>query len=113
MLFDKHITEMKKKAFWTLMYVNRIKDSFSNKIRTTVIQTLVLSIANYGLPIWGTTNKTQMKRVQQLYNFSAKVAVGGRSRYEHASPILDELRWLNVSKKCDYELLCSNVQQHQ
>ena len=103
MLFDTHITEMTKKAFGVLMFINRIKELFSSKARKIVIQTLVLSIINYGMMIWGSTNKTQQKRVQKLYNFSAKVAVGGRSRYDHASPILDELRWLNVNKRIQYE----------
>ena len=103
MLFDTHITEMTKKAFGVLMFINRIKDLFSSKARKIVIQTLVLSIMNYGMMVWGTTNKSQLKRVQKLYNFSAKVAVGGRSRYDHASPILDELNWLNTSKRIQYE----------
>ncbi len=38
-----------------------------------------------------------------MQNFSAKVAVGNRSKYDHASSILEELRWLQISKKCDYE----------
>ena len=85
------------------MFINRIKEFFSSKARKIVIQTLVLSIINYGMMIWGTTNKSQLKRVQKLYNFSAKVAVGGRSRYDHASPILEELKWLNIRKRIQYE----------
>lgn len=111
MLFDTHITEQTKKAFGTLMYINRIRELFSGKARKIVIETLVLSIVNYGIAIWGNTNKTQLKRVQKLYNFSAKVAVGGRSRREHASPILEELQWLNIVKKVDFEhcLLMYNI----
>ena len=103
MLFDIHITELTKKTFGILMYINRIRNLLSNKARIIVIQTLVLSLINYGMTVWGTTNKTQLKRVQKIQNFSAKVAVGGRSKYDHASPILDELRWLQIRKKCEYE----------
>ena len=103
MLFDTHITEVSKKAFGTLMYINRLKEFFSSKARRIVIVTLVFSIINCGITIWGATNKTQLTRVQKLYNFSAKVAVGGRSRYDHASPILHELKWLNVKKKINFE----------
>ncbi len=94
---------MTKKAFGVLMFINRIKDLFSSKTRKIVIQTLVLGIINYGMMIWGTTNKSQLKRIQKLYKFSAKVAVGGRSRYDLASPILEELKWLNTSKRIQYE----------
>ncbi len=103
MVFDKHISQISRKTYGTLMYVNRIKEVFSNDIRRTVIQTLVLSIVYYGMAVWGTTNKTQIKRVQKLQNFCAKVIVGGKSKRDHASPILDELDWLKISKMCAYE----------
>ncbi len=74
------------------MYINRIRNLFSTKTRTAVVQALVLTLINYGRAVWGTTNKTQLKRVQKILNFSAKEAVGGRSKYDHAYPTLDELR---------------------
>ncbi len=40
MVFEKHISEITRKTFGTLMYVNRIKEVFSKEVRTTVIQTL-------------------------------------------------------------------------
>ncbi len=103
MVFDKHISELSWKTFGTLMYVNHIKEVFDKEIRTAVIQTLVLNTIYYSIAVWGTTNKTQMKRVQKLQNFCAKVAVGRKSKQDCAFPILDELKWLNVSKKCSYE----------
>ncbi len=85
------------------MYVNRLKEVFSKQIRTTLIQTLVFSIIYYGMAVWGTTNKTEVKRVQKLQNFCAKVAVGGKSKRDSAFPILEELEQLNVTKKCACE----------
>ncbi len=51
MLFDTHITELTKKAFGTLMYINRTKEIFSSRTRNFFIETLVLSIINYGVTI--------------------------------------------------------------
>ncbi len=79
MLFDTPITELTKKTYGLHMYVNRIRNLSIIKVRTVVIQTLVLSLINYGMTVWGTTNKTQLKRVEKIQTFSAKVAVGGRS----------------------------------
>ncbi len=103
MLFENHITELYKKSFGIRIYINCIKDLFSNAIRTMVVQTLVLSLVKYGMAVWGTTNKTMLMKVQKLQNFPVKVAVGGRRRSDHASPILKDLRWLNILKKCAYE----------
>ncbi len=98
MVFHKHISELSRKTLATLMYVNRIKEVFDKEIRTTVIQTLVLNITYNGTAVWGTTNKTQVKCVKKLKNFCAKVVMGRKSKRDRASPILDELEWLSVSK---------------
>ncbi len=49
MLFENHITELCKKSFGILMYINRIKDLFSSETRAMVVQALVLSLINYGI----------------------------------------------------------------
>ncbi len=66
MVFDKHISELRWKTFGTLMYANRIKEIFDKEIRTTVIQTPVLNTIHYGMAVWGTANKTQVKRVKKI-----------------------------------------------
>ncbi len=78
MLFENHITELCKKSCGILMYINRIKDLFGSETRTMVVQKLVLSLINYGMAVWATTNKTLLMKVQKLQNFAGKVAVGGR-----------------------------------
>ncbi len=102
--FDTHMSKISSKIFGTIMYINRIKDNFSKKTRITVVQSLVLSIINYGIKIWGTANKTHMQQIQKLQNFAAKVALGGGAKRDHATPFLRELGWLKVNKKYDYEL---------
>ncbi len=103
MQFDTHITHICKKSVGTIMYINRIKDNFSKKARIMVLQSLVLSIINYGIIIWGNTSQTQLQRVQKIQNFAAKVALGG-SKFDHVTPYLRELKWLNIKNKYLYEL---------
>jgi len=69
MLFDSYIDEMSRKVNGILLYLNRIGDSFKRSTRTMVVQSLVLSIVSYCSRVWGTTNKTQIERVQKLQNF--------------------------------------------
>ena len=59
-----------------------------------MIQSIVLSIINYYYTIWGTTNATQIDRVQKLQNFAAKMAEGNAQKFDHVTPILRELGWL-------------------
>ncbi len=91
LVFEKHISEVTRKIFGTLMCINRIVEVFSKEVRTTLIQSLVLSIIYYGMAVWGTTNKTQVKRVQRLQNFCAKVAVGTGLCLSHSG-------WIRMDK---------------
>ena len=104
MTFDSHVNKISGKIFSTIIYINRIKDSFSKCSRKTVIQSLVLSIINYGIKVWGTTSKTLLNQIQKLQNFAAKVALGGAAKHEHATPFLRELGWLKINQRYMYEL---------
>jgi len=90
----------------------KIKENFDKSTRIEVVETLVLSLINYCSRIWGSTNKTQIKRVQKLQNFAAKVAHGNSRKYDYATPIINELKWLKVEQKCfNYicTVTCSNL----
>ena len=90
MAFDKHILEMTSKVTGTLMYVNRIKNYFDRETRSVIVQSLVLSVMNYCISIWGTTNVTQLKQVQKLQNFAAKIVDGKARKYDHVTPVLKQ-----------------------
>ncbi len=98
MTFDVHISELIK-VIGTLMHIYRVSLNFEKRTRTIVVQSLVLSIINYCIRIWGTTNATLLSNVQKLQNFAAKVAVGGARKYDHVSPIIKELKWLKIKEK--------------
>ncbi len=104
MVFDTHISYISHKIFSTIVYINIIKDNFNRKARIALIQSLVLSIINYGIKIWGTANMTHMNQVQKLQNFAAKVALGGGARRDHATPYIKELGWLKLRQKYKYDL---------
>ena len=99
MTFEQHVNKISDKIFGTILYINRIKDNFSKSARITVIQSLVLSIINYGIKVWGTTNKTNVHQIQKLQDFATKVALGGAAKHEHATPFLRELGWLKIKQK--------------
>ena len=75
--FNVHIDEIQKKTTGILLYINRVNDRLDSVCRVMVVQSLVLSILNYCLRVWGSTNKTQMDTVKKIQNFAAKAAVGG------------------------------------
>ena len=102
--FEKHIDITSRKVLSTIIHINRIKDSLNRTSRIMLIKTLVLSIINYGIKIWGSANKTQIHRLQKLQNFAAKVILDG-TRREHVTPYLLQLRWLKLHNKYMYDSL--------
>ncbi len=75
-------TETSRKVSGILMYINRIQDSLSKEARLIAVQTLALSHLSYAIAVWGTANTKQLKRVQKLQSFAARVAIGGVSKFE-------------------------------
>lgn len=85
------------------MYINDLKDNFNKATKITIVQSLVLSVINYGLVVWGSTNQTQLDRIQKLQNFAARVAIGGVAKWEHITPFIKQLKWLKVKERFKYE----------
>ncbi len=92
MLFDVHITDLHKKV----MFLNRISEDFDKPTRETVVESLVLSVINYCINIWGSGNKTNLHNVQKLQNFASEIAIRGARKYDHAIPPRKELQWVNI-----------------
>ncbi len=99
MLFDVHIDELNKKVIGILMFISSISHNFDKSTRIMIIQALVLSLMEYCIRIWGTTNDALISSVQKMQNFAARVAVGGIKKYDHVSPAYRELEWLKIKHK--------------
>ena len=104
MTFNAHIDETYKKTMGILMYLNRIKYKLTPEMRSSVVQSLALSHINYCIKIWGTAGITQIKRMQKLQNFAAKIVEGNSRKYDHATPIINNLQWLKVKQKFIFEV---------
>ena len=87
-----------------LIYWNRPWERFELENRIMVVQSLVLSVLNYCLSVWGSTNKAQISRVKRLQNFSARVVVGGVKKYDHVTPLFDRLGWLRMDAKFVFDV---------
>ena len=104
MTFNAHVNKLHNKLMGVLLFLNRITKRFDQDSRKMVVQSLILSLINYALKVWGSTNKTNILKVQRLQNFASKVAIGGARRIDHASPIIEGLKWLRIDKKYIYEI---------
>ncbi len=86
-----------------------MKDHLSPHARTIAINSLVLSSINYDMKIWGSTNATQLLRVQKVQNFAAKVALRGGAKRGHVTPFLRKLGLLRIEFKYKYGSIPRNI----
>ncbi len=66
MTFDVHVSVLSKKVIGTLMHIYRISLSLEKRTRIIVVQSLVLSIINHYISIWGTTNAALLSNIQNV-----------------------------------------------
>ena len=52
----------------------------------------------YCITVWGGCGTTQKKRVQKILNHCARVVFSVR-KFEHVSPLLEELQWASVDRR--------------
>ena len=102
--FNYHIDELIKKVTGTLIFLNRVWDRFQPECRVMAVQALILSVLNYCLPVWGSTSKTQINRVQKVLNFAARIAIGGAKKHEHVTPVFEKLKWLKMKPRFMYSI---------
>ena len=81
--------------------INRVKHAFDRKTLITIINTLVFSKMFYCSSVWSNTAEKNLKKLQTVQNFAARIVTGTR-KYEHITPVLKDLKWLPVKLQLYY-----------
>ncbi|CAB4029790.1 Hypothetical predicted protein [Paramuricea clavata] len=81
--------------------INRVKHDFNKELLITIINSLVFSKLFYCSSVWSTTSEGNIKKLQSVQNFAARI-IGGLRKYDHVTPILKELQWIPVKKHLFY-----------
>ena len=61
-----------------------------------VINELVFSRLYYCSPVWSSTTKKNISKLQKIQNFAARMITNTR-KFDYITPVFQELRWLHVS----------------
>ena len=69
MTFDTHISELSKKVIGMLIYISRVGINFDETTRKIIVQSLVLSLINYCIQIWSTTNNSFIQKSAEIAKF--------------------------------------------
>jgi len=76
--------------------ISRVKHVFKKDILSiTIINSLVFSKLSYCSPVWSNTSASNVRKLQGVQNFAARI-VSGTRMYDHVTPALKNLRWIPV-----------------
>ena len=99
--FNDHIVKVTASCMSTLGQINRIKHVFTTELLIIIINALVFSKLFYCSSVWSSTSGKNIKKLQYIQNFAARI-IRGHRKYDHVTPILKELHWLPVKEHLYY-----------
>jgi hypothetical protein len=98
--FNDHIVKVTASCMSILGQINRIKHVFSKEL-LIIINALVFSKIFYCSSVWSSTSGKNIKKLQYIQNFAARI-ISGHRKYDHVTPILKELNWIPVKEHLYY-----------
>ena len=84
-----------------LLAINHAKHVIPTATVKYLITALVFSTMRYCMSVYGISNQTQVRRIQKLINFAARV-VTGRRKHQHVADVIRSLGWLNADELITY-----------
>ena len=95
MTFTPHVDNVVQRCTGMLCGLSHSRHSLPQSTLLTLIQGLVISRLLYCLVVYGVCGSSQMKRIQKVLNFAARV-LSGRRKSAHISDVLYQLDWLTA-----------------
>lgn len=93
--FDTDDDTLASSLFSTLFKINRVWYLFDNSVPLIILKSLVFSKLFYCSTVWSGATKQNIKNLQLVQNFAARIRTGLR-KYYHISQTLNDLGWLPV-----------------
>ncbi len=100
----QQITATSRSAYMHIRKINSIRQYLTESAVKTLIQSLVVSRLDYCNSLYYGLPLTSINRLQLVHNSAARV-ISRTPRHEHITPILRELHWLPIVKRCQFKLL--------
>ena len=83
---------------YKLTQINKIKHLLDKKSLLLLLNAFIFSRSFYCSTVWSNTSNSNLKKLQLVQNFAARLILGLR-RFDHISEGLKSLKWLNVKDR--------------
>ena len=93
--FDVHVSDVVRRCTGVLSGLCHSRHCLPRDTLVTLVQALAVSAVRYAISVYGVCGITQMRRLQRLLNFGARI-VSGRRKFDHISDVMRDLQWLSA-----------------
>ena len=104
MKMDKQVNYVTKSAYFQMRKISRVRRQLDRGITETLVNSLVTSRLDYCNSLLSALPKKTIKKLQYAQNAAAKTIMLAKKR-DHVTPLLKELHWLPISRRCDFKVL--------
>ena len=93
--YGEHVTQTTAECLCKLVQINRIKHLLDKETLLLLINAFVFSKLFYCSTVWSNTSKSNVRKLQRVQNFAARIIFGFR-KFDHISQGIKSLKWLPV-----------------
>ena len=83
--------------------LRRLQNTVSKDVLCKIYLSMIQPCIDYAISVWGQTSQYNILKIQRLQNYAARI-VTNNFDYIHCRGIniVNDLKWMNVKKRCDY-----------
>ena len=92
----RYLLRQRVKFGSSLCQINRVRQPLGTRTLGNVTYALVVSKLYFCSPVWSSSSKkniSKLQKVQNFKNFNARI-ITNTWKFDHITPVLQELRWL-------------------
>ena len=93
--FNEQVNQICRDCYISLRNISKKRNCMDSKSCKIIVNALVLSKLNFCCTLLLGLPTKQIKKLQKIQNYAAKV-IAHASKFDHVSPILKSLKWLNI-----------------
>ena len=96
--YNDHIAKTVSNCLFKIVQICRIKHLLDRKSLILLMNNFVFSKMYYCSTVWANTSQSNVKKLQLVQNFAARIVLGLR-KYDHVSQGIRSLNWLTVKDR--------------
>jgi hypothetical protein len=101
--WNDYVSALVKKISFKLCQLRRVRSTIPQYIAEKIYLSTIQPCIDYAISVWGQTTEMNLKRVQRVQNYAARLVL---CNYDYVNvrgiDLVKRLKWMNVNERCMY-----------